>query len=243
MFPVRSLIPNALTVLALCAGMFAIRFALLQKWELAVGSILIAGVFDALDGRVARLLKGTSKFGAELDSLSDMVCFGVGPALIMYMWVLRDIKGFGWLAALMLVVCTALRLARFNTMAQDKEDEHSQDYFTGIPAPAAAALTLFPMILFFELELDIFKMPLFCAIYVGIVAASCVSTIPTFSFKKVGIAREYVLFYLLGIALFSFMLVTYFWATMSVIGVCYLLSIPLAYRSSRKQGAKNLIKP
>lgn len=236
MFPVRSLIPNALTVLALCAGMYAIRFALLGKWELAVGSILIAGVFDALDGRVARLLKGTSKFGAELDSLSDLVCFGVAPALMMYMWTLRDVRGLGWLAALMLVVCTALRLARFNTMSE--EEEGRGDYFSGIPAPAAAALTLFPMILFFEFELDLFKTPLACAIYVGVVAGFCVSTIPTFSFKRVGIAREHVLFYLLGIAFLASILVTHLWATISAIGILYILSIPLAYKISRKRTAK-----
>ena len=150
--PVRSLAPNAITVLALCAGMFGVRFAYLEQWESAVTAILIAGVFDGLDGSVARLLKGTTKFGAELDSLSDVISFGVAPALIMYMWVLSDVKGLGWLMSLMFAICMALRLARFNTVMKDDElgAEVKAGYFTGIPAPASAALALWPMILSFE---------------------------------------------------------------------------------------------
>jgi CDP-diacylglycerol--serine O-phosphatidyltransferase len=149
--PVRSLAPNAITVLALCAGMFGVRFAYLGQWEAAVTSILVAGVFDGLDGSVARLLKGTSKFGAELDSLSDVISFGVSPALIMYMWVLSDVKGLGWLMSLMFAICMALRLARFNTVMKDDElgAEVKAGYYTGIPAPASAALAVWPMILSF----------------------------------------------------------------------------------------------
>ncbi|MBT7544089.1 MAG: CDP-diacylglycerol--serine O-phosphatidyltransferase, partial [Kordiimonadaceae bacterium] len=119
--PVRSLAPNAITVLALCAGMFGVRFALREEWESAVIAILIAGIFDGLDGSVARLLKGTSRFGAELDSLSDVISFGVAPALIMYMWVLNDVRGLGWLMSLIFVICMALRLARFNTVMKNDE--------------------------------------------------------------------------------------------------------------------------
>lgn len=234
--PIRSLIPNALTILALSAGMSAIRFAILERWEAAVIAILVAGVFDGLDGRVARLLKGSSKFGAELDSLSDIVSFGVAPALVMYMWTLSGVKGLGWGVALTLAICMALRLARFNTMMKSDEPEAkgSKDYFTGIPAPATAALAVFPMMLYFETGYEIFKQPLFCALYVGIIAFLSVSSIPTFSFKRIAIRREYVLFYLLGIGILAHFLLTQMWITMSVIGLLYLIMIPVAFSRFRK---------
>lgn len=229
-FPLRSLVPNAITVLALCAGMSAIRFAVLERWEGAVIAILIAGVFDGLDGRAARLLKGSSKFGAELDSLSDIVSFGVAPAVIMYSWVLMDIKGIGWLLALIYTISMALRLARFNTMTkqEDVDEEERRDYFSGIPAPASAALAIWPMMLYFLTGFEIFRNPVFCVIYMGVIAALTVSRIPTFSFKKLSIRKEYVLFYLLGIAIFATLLVTQIWATMSVVGLLYVASIPYA---------------
>ena len=236
-FPIRSLVPNTITVLAICAGMSAMRFAILGRWEGAVLAVLIAGVLDGLDGRMARLLKGSSKFGAELDSLSDIVSFGVAPAVIMYSWVLRDVKGVGWLLALIFTIAMALRLARFNTMSQDAEvnAEERQDYFAGIPAPASAALALWPMILFFLTDMAIFKNPVLCIIYLGIIAALTVSNVPTFSFKKINIKREYVLFYLLGIAILATMLVTNVWATMSVVGLIYILTIPMAVIYHRRR--------
>ncbi len=243
-FPIRSLVPNTITVLAICAGMSAMRFAILGRWEGAVLAVLIAGVLDGLDGRMARLLKGSSKFGAELDSLSDIVSFGVAPAVIMYSWVLRDVKGVGWLLALIFTIAMALRLARFNTMSQDAEvnAEERQDYFAGIPAPASAALALWPMILFFLTDMAIFKNPVLCIIYLGIIAALTVSNVPTFSFKKINIKREYVLFYLLGIAILATMLVTNVWATMSVVGLIYILTIPMAviYHRRRFGGTASL---
>lgn len=239
-FPLRSLVPNAITVLAICAGMSAMRFAILGRWEGAVLAILIAGVLDGLDGRVARLLKGTSRFGAELDSLSDIVSFGVAPAVILYSWTLRDVKGVGWLLALIFTISMALRLARFNTMSQSntQNDEEKRDYFTGIPAPAAAALALWPMILYFLTDVDFFKNPVFCVVYLGVVAALTVSKLPTFSFKKMTIRREYVLLYLLGIAIFATLLVTHVWATMSIVGLLYSASIPLAFVHHRRRYGK-----
>lgn len=240
-FPIRSLIPNAITVLAICAGMSALRFAILGQWEGAVFAVLIAGVLDGLDGRMARLLKGTSKFGAELDSLSDIVCFGVAPAVIMYTWVLRDVKGIGWLIALIFTTAMALRLARFNTMSKDEDvdDEERRDYFAGLPAPASAALALWPMILYFQTDIEFLKSPVFCIIYMGVIAALTVSSIPTFSFKKLSIKREYVLFYLLGISILATLLVTQIWATMSVVGLIYIITIPMAaVRHSRRFGQK-----
>lgn len=240
MFPIRSLVPNAITVLAICAGMSAMRFAILGRWEGAVLAILIAGVLDGLDGRMARLLKGTSKFGAELDSLSDIVCFGVAPALIMYTWVLKDIKGVGWLLALIFTTSMALRLARFNTMSQDEniDEEEKRDYFSGIPAPASAALALWPMILYFLTGFEVLKNPVVCVIYLACVAALTVSSVPTFSFKKLSIRREYVLFYLLGISIFATLLVTNVWATMSVVGLLYIVTIPLAMVHHRRRFGK-----
>ena len=239
-FPIRSLVPNAITVLAICAGMSSLRFAILGVWEGAVLAVLIAGVLDGLDGRMARLLKGASKFGAELDSLSDIVCFGVAPAIIMYSWTLRDVKGIGWLLALIFTTSMALRLARFNTMSHntDKDPEEQRDFFVGIPAPAAAALVLWPMILYFETGIELLKNPVFCITYMAIIAGLTISNVPTFSFKKMSIKREYVLFYLLGIGVFATLLVTHIWATMSVVGLLYLLTIPLSIIHHRRRYGK-----
>ncbi len=244
-FPIRSLVPNAITVLAICAGMSALRFAILGRWEGAVLAVLIAGVLDGLDGRIARLLKGTSKFGAELDSLSDIVSFGVAPAVIMYTWTLRDVKGVGWLLALIFTTAMALRLARFNTMSEDKdtEDEEKRDYFAGVPAPASAALALWPMIIYFLTGIEFLRNPVFCIIYLGVIAAMTVSSVPTFSFKKMSINREYVLFYLLGISILATLLVTQIWATMSVIGLLYIITIPIAMTRHKKRFGTELKKP
>lgn len=236
--PVRSLAPNAITVLALCAGMFGVRFAYLGEWESAVTAILIAGVFDGLDGSVARLLKGTSKFGAELDSLSDVISFGVAPALIMYMWVLSDVKGLGWLMSLMFAICMALRLARFNTVMKDDElgAEVKAGYYTGIPAPASAALALWPMILSFEFGFKFLDDPIICSAYMAVICLLTVSRIPTFSFKSLKIHKEHVLFVLLGIGILASLLMTHLWMTMSVVGIAYIISIPtIAIMSSRNK--------
>ncbi|PCI50552.1 MAG: CDP-diacylglycerol O-phosphatidyltransferase [Alphaproteobacteria bacterium] len=240
----RSLVPNAITILAICAGMSALRFAILGRWEGAVLAVLIAGVLDGLDGRMARLLKGTSKFGAELDSLSDIVSFGVAPAVIMYTWALRDVKGIGWLLALIFTTAMALRLARFNTMNDDKnaDDEEQRDYFSGIPAPASAALALWPMILYFLTDIEFLKNPVFCIIYLGVIAALTVSSVPTFSFKKLSINRKYVLFYLLGISILATLLVTHIWATMSVVGLLYIITIPMAMVRHRRRFGRSAKK-
>ncbi|HPF46662.1 MAG: CDP-diacylglycerol--serine O-phosphatidyltransferase [Alphaproteobacteria bacterium] len=234
--PARSLAPNAITVLALCAGMFGVRFAYLEQWQSAVTAILVAGVFDGLDGSVARLLKGTSRFGAELDSLSDVISFGVAPALIMYMWVLSDVRGLGWLMSLVFVICMALRLARFNTVMKDNElgADVKIGYYTGIPAPASAALALWPMILSFEFDYEILKDPRICSAYMAVLCILTVSRIPTFSLKSLKIHKEHVIFVLLGIAVLASLLITDLWMTMAVIGIIYIISIPtiaiLAYR-------------
>ena len=238
--PVRSLAPNMITILALCSGMFAIRFAILEKWEAAVICILVAGVFDGLDGRVARMLKGTSKFGAELDSLSDIVSFGVAPALIMYMWGLHDVKGLGWAVSLGFVICMVLRLARFNTELTEEttSGKKVKNYFTGIPSPAAAALSLWPMILSFETDWEVFRNPVVCSVYMAIIAFLAVSRIPTFSFKRLAINRDHVIFYFLGVAIFFSLLVTHLWIVMSMIGFLYLLTIPFAIKRHKTDKRK-----
>jgi len=237
--PVRSLAPNAITVLALCSGMFGVRFALREEWESAVIAILIAGIFDGLDGSVARLLKGTSRFGAELDSLSDVISFGVAPALIMYMWVLNDVRGLGWLMSLIFVICMALRLARFNTVMKDDElgADVKAGYFTGIPAPASAALAVLPMVLSFEYGFDFLKDPKICSAYMAIICLLTVSRIPTFSFKSLKIHKEHVIFVLLGIAVLASLLITDLWLTVSFVGMTYIISIPtIAILTYRKKG-------
>jgi CDP-diacylglycerol--serine O-phosphatidyltransferase len=235
--PIRSIVPNALTILSLSAGLAGLKYGFLGMWEASVIAILIAGILDGLDGRVARMLKGATNFGAELDSLVDFVNFGVVPAMVMYMWVLKDIKGVGWFFALLFAVCMVLRLARFNTMSKDEltDKELSKEFFTGVPAPAAAALALWPMILHFETGFDLFKNPWVCIVYMGFMAFLTVSTLPTFSFKTVKVKKEHVLFYLIGVAAVATMLLNFAWITLSVIGSLYLGLMPVAYFSMQKK--------
>jgi CDP-diacylglycerol--serine O-phosphatidyltransferase len=186
--PIRTVIPNALTVLALCAGLTAIRFALEARFEAAVAAIIIASVFDALDGRVARLLKGTTRFGAELDSLTDFVNFGVAPVIVLYLWSLNQIGGIGWIAVLGYAVCCALRLARFNVALEDPDKPAwAGNYFVGVPAPAGAMLVMIPLYLTFIDVPDIQGLPLLVAAHCFFVAFLMVSRIPTFSGKRIGL--------------------------------------------------------
>ncbi|MCW5750111.1 MAG: CDP-diacylglycerol--serine O-phosphatidyltransferase [Alphaproteobacteria bacterium] len=230
--PIRSLIPNSLTVLALCAGLTSMRFALQGHFQTAVTLILVAAVIDGLDGRMARLLKGTSRFGAELDSLSDFVCFGVAPAFLLYQWSLSDMGGLGWMAVVAYAVCCALRLARFNTMV----DDHSRPawtahFFTGVSSPAAAGLAMLFIILSFEAGDTLWRLAPLNALWLIFVAALMVSRLPSYSFKKLRIRREAGLLILLGVALTAGLLISFPWYTLFGFGVLYLLSLPLAYRS------------
>jgi CDP-diacylglycerol--serine O-phosphatidyltransferase len=228
------MIPNILTLLALCAGMTAIRFALQTKWEHAVVAILIAAILDGLDGRIARLLKVTSKFGAELDSFSDFISFGVAPAMIMYLWSLHGAGSPGWALALLFAVCSALRLARFNTMiGQANLPPYAYNFFTGVPAPAAAGLALLPLMLSFELGETFFSSPLVSGLVLIAVAFLMVSRIPTFSLKGIRIPQPYVLPGFLALALLAGFLVTAPWVTLPLIEIVYAVSIPFALRSYR----------
>lgn len=229
------LIPNILTVLALCAGLTAIRFGLHGKWEAGVLAILLAGILDGLDGRIARLLQGTSKFGAELDSLSDFVSFGVAPAMLLYFWTMQAAGGLGWALVLLYSVCCALRLARFNTMiGQPDLPPWAYNFFTGVPAPAAAGLVLLPMMMTFQTGSGFFHHPVVVGIFLVGVSFLMVSTIPTFSFKRFRVPMGYVLPTLLVVGLLAAFLVTEPWTTISLLGLLYLGSIPLSAHRFRQ---------
>jgi CDP-diacylglycerol--serine O-phosphatidyltransferase len=235
--PIRILIPNVITLLALCSGMTAMRFAFEGRFEWAVACIMIATVFDGLDGRIARLLKGTTKFGAELDSLADFVNFGVAPAVVLYLWALDGFKAAGWIVALGLALCAALRLARFN-VALDDPDKPAwmANYFTGTPAPAGALLALLPMYLGFLFDIGGDTLRFLVLLYTPLVAFLMVSRIPTFSGKLIGqkVRRDMVLPILICAVLFTAMLLSFPWIMLSVVSLTYLAVIPLsAYRHHR----------
>jgi len=228
------LIPNILTLLALCAGMTAMRMALVENYRAAAAAIIIAAILDGIDGRIARLLKGTSDFGAELDSLSDFVSFGVAPALVIYVWTLRSASSLGWVVALLYAVCCALRLARFNTQLGAELPPYAYNFFTGVPAPAGAGLAIVPMLLQFEFHWDGFRTPWLGAAVLAGVAALMVSRVPTFSMKRIHVQREWVLAVLLAVGALGALATTEPWATLLVIGFVYLGSIPFSIRAYRK---------
>ena len=232
---INRLIPNMLTLFALCAGITSIRFALDDKWEHAVIAIVFSAVFDALDGRIARLLDSSSKFGAELDSLSDFVSFGVSPSIVMFLWTMQDVKGIGWALVLVFSSCMALRLARFNTKLDnaDLPAWHSR-FFTGVPAPAGAGLLLLPMIAWLETDIDFLRNPVFVGPWMLIVAGLLVSRLPTFSFKRVKVTQAWVLPTMIGVVLFTALIVTEPWMTMTLALLTYIGSIPLSHAAHRK---------
>ena len=235
------LIPNILTLLALCAGMTAIRLALTDKYQSAAAAIIIAGVLDGLDGRIARLLKSTSPFGAQLDSLSDFVCFGVAPAMLLYLWTMGQLASLGWALVLLFGVCCALRLARFNTQLGAELPPYAYNFFTGVPAPAGAGLVMIPMFASFEFGFTVFRSPYLNGIVLAGVAALMVSRVPTFSFKRFRVPGEWVLPMLLVIGALAAFLTTEPWATLLVVGatLCRLdpaqhLLLPQAARGRRR---------
>ena len=227
---INRLIPNILTLLALCAGLTAMRFALEQHFQLAVTAIVVAAVLDGLDGRIARLIGATSKFGAELDSLSDFVCFGVAPAVMLYLWVMHGGGRFGWAVVLLYAVCTALRLARFNTALDDTaRPAWSFNYFTGVPAPAGAGLAILPMIASFEIGREWFEHPWLIGLWTIVVSGLMVSRLPTFAFKRLRVPHWMVLPILLAVGVIAAGLAAEPWLTLLVMGCVYVVSIPLAY--------------
>jgi CDP-diacylglycerol--serine O-phosphatidyltransferase len=231
------LLPNLVTLLALCAGLTAIRLAIEEKLEWAVAAIVVAALLDGIDGRIARLLKGTSRFGAELDSLTDFVNFGVAPALIVYFWDLHTLKSAGWIAAMVFAICTGLRLARFNVMVEDADKPAwAANFFTGIPAPAGAITVLLPIYLYFLGVPRLSFLAPVTLVYTLAIAFLMVSRLPVFSGKRVGkrIAPEMVLPVFVAVVLFFALLVAYPWEVLTIGTVLYLGSLPfgwLAYRN------------
>jgi CDP-diacylglycerol--serine O-phosphatidyltransferase len=235
--PLKFLLPNLITLLALCLGISAIRFGIEGRFELAVGAVIVATILDGLDGRVARLLKGASRFGAELDSLADFINFGVTPAVLMYMWSLHNLRNLGWVVALSLAVAMALRLARFN-VALDDPDEAAwkKKFFTGVPAPAGAALAMLPMYLgFLDVITDKAAAAPYILVYVGFVAFLVISSIPTYSGKGgQRVDRDLVLPILAGSVLFTVLLISFPWQLLSVLVVAYLALIPVSWRAHKR---------
>jgi CDP-diacylglycerol--serine O-phosphatidyltransferase len=231
---VNRLVPNVLTLLALCAGMTAVRFALNGNFQAAVYAIIVAGILDGLDGRVARLLKSTSRFGAELDSLSDFVSFGVAPAAVLYLWTMSALHSIGWAIVLFYAVCCALRLARFNTQASSEPAPHMASFFAGVPAPGGAGLVLMPLFASFEWGDWIARSPYLNAVWIAGAASLMVSTLPTLSLKKFRVPHHYVMPTLLGIGVLAAFATTAPWPTLTLIGVLYLGSIPLTVRAAMR---------
>lgn len=224
---VNRMVPNILTLLALCAGMTAIRFAMNGHFRHAVFAVIAAGGLDGLDGRIARLLKSTSRFGAELDSLADFVSFGVAPAAVLYLWTMSSLDSLGWAIVLFFAVCCALRLARFNTQLNVELPPYASGFFTGVPAPAGAGLVMVPMFLSFASGFWLFRSPYFNAVWASGVALSMISTIPTVSLKRIRIPPHYVIPTLLGIGVLTAFVTTAPWPTLSFVGLVYLASIPM----------------
>jgi CDP-diacylglycerol---serine O-phosphatidyltransferase len=238
--PLRLVIPNCITLLSLCAGLTGVRIAFEGRFDAAVIAVGIAAILDGLDGRVARLMKGASRFGAELDSLADFVCFGCAPALILYSWTLHGAGSFGWLAGLVMAIAAALRLARFNVMLDDPtRPDWQKKFFVGMPAPAGALCALLPMYLFLA------GVPVFpgqsyvVAIYVIGVAFMMVSRIPTYAGKQIGlrIPGQYVIFVLLGIVALAFLLVNHTFETLAGLTIAYWIGLPFGVRYYRSLAA------
>jgi CDP-diacylglycerol--serine O-phosphatidyltransferase len=226
------MIPNAVTALALCMGLTGVSLAIRGEWEKALGAIVLAGVLDGVDGRIARLLRAQSRFGAELDSLSDNVAFGTAPALILFLWSLQSAPRFGWIAALALAVCCALRLARFNARLDAAEQPHKTAGFnTGVPAPAGAGLAFVPLYLWLITGDDRFRAWQAVMPWTVFIAALMISNLPTYSWSSIRIRRSWRLFALAGIALLGAALITSPWQTLLALALLYLLMIPFALAS------------
>lgn len=242
--PIRILVPNLITLLALCAGLTAIRLAAEDKLDFALAAIVFAAILDGIDGRIARLLKGTSRFGAELDSLADFVNFGVAPALILYFWGLRDLHSLGWIAALAYAICAGLRLARFNVMLDDRSGPAwATNYFVGVPAPAGAILVLLPVYVHFLGMPMVAVVPPIVFLYTLAIAFLMVSRLPAFSGKKLGtrVSPDMVLPVFVLVVLFFALLFSYPWEVLTIGTLLYLASLPfgwLSYREHERQEAQ-----
>jgi|TARA_B100001029_G_scaffold54479_1_gene43871 CDP-diacylglycerol--serine O-phosphatidyltransferase len=235
----RVILPNMLTLIGVCIGLTSIRFALDEKFEFAIVAIILAAVIDGLDGRIARLIKGTSKVGKELDSLTDMISFGVAPAFIMYFWKLNTLGRFGWLVCLIYVICVALRLARFNVNS-NQDPSWKDNFFEGVPSPAGGILVLTPLIIsmtdfnYIQFNYDIIVPTFFI-----ITSLLLISKFPSYSFKKIVIQRKTTIFLLFGIVLFFGLLLIYPFNVISISIIIYLAVLPISFFHYQKLKKQN----
>ena len=235
----RVILPNMLTLIGVCIGLTSIRFALDGRYEFAVIAVIFAAVIDGLDGRIARLIKGTSKVGKELDSLTDMISFGVAPAFIMYFWKLNTLGRFGWLLCLIYVICVALRLARFNVNS-NQNPSWKDNFFEGVPSPAGGILVLTPLIISMT-NFDYFKLNYEIIVPIFFITTSLllISKFPSYSFKKIVIQRKATIFLLFGIVLFFGLLLIYPFNVMSISALIYLSMLPISFFHYQKLKKKN----
>ena len=234
----KYLLPNALTIFGVCLGLSSIKFALDANYSMAVIAIGFAAILDTLDGRVARLIKGTSKVGKELDSLTDVISFGVAPGFILYFWALNEVGKFGWMFVLIYTVCCALRLARFNLTVIESNESWKINFFEGVPSPAAAGLVLLPLILSLSGLIQFENYAILSSIAILTTSFLMVSKIPTYSLKRILIPRNLAIFLLLGIGIYVSLLIFYTFQTLFFTGLIYLLLIPLSFFHHRHKSKK-----
>ena len=236
----KSLLPNALTIFGVCLGLSSIKFALDSNYSMAVIAIGFAAILDTLDGRVARLIKGTSKVGKELDSLTDVISFGVAPSFIMYFWSINELGKFGWMAVLIYTVCCALRLARFNLTEIDENQSWKINFFEGVPSPAAAGLVLLPLILSLSDLIQLTNKEIVSCVAILTTSFLMISKIPTYSLKRIVIPRSSGIFLLLGIGIYLSLVIFYTFQTLFFTGLIYILLIPISYLHYRHKNKKSL---
>jgi len=237
----KSLLPNALTIFGVCLGLSSIKFALDSNYAMSIIAIGFAAILDTLDGRVARLIKGTSKVGKELDSLTDVISFGVAPGFIMYFWTLNAIGKLGWMVILIYIVCCALRLARFNLTVIEERESWKINFFEGVPSPAAAGLVLLPLILNLSGLIQFENYTVLSFISILLTSILMVSKIPTYSLKRILIPRHSTIFLLLGIGIYVSLLIFYTFETLFFSGIIYLLLIPISFFHYRSENKKSFI--
>ncbi len=240
---VRMILPNMLTLIGVCIGLTSIRFSFNGQFDLAIIAIIFAALIDGLDGRIARLIKGTSKVGKELDSLTDMISFGVAPAFIMYFWTLSSLGRLGWLICLIYVICVALRLARFN-INSNQEPSWRDNFFEGVPSPAGGILVLTPLVISMtNFDLVKFDNNTIVPIFFIVTSLLLISKFPTYSFKKIVIQRQTTIFLLFGIVLFFGFILIYPFIAISISAILYLLMLPISYFHYNKLKKQNADKP
>tara|TARA_Y100001958_G_C21224221_1_gene549580 strand:- start:532 stop:1323 length:792 start_codon:yes stop_codon:yes gene_type:complete len=240
----RYILPSVLTLIGVCLGITSIKFAMDGNFGFAVLFIIVAAILDGLDGRVARMIKGTTEFGKELDSLTDFVSFGIAPVFIIYFWELNKFGRIGWLLVLLFAVCCVLRLARFNLTKLDENEEWKMNFFQGIPSPAGGCLILFPIMYDLSIFSGFYKISNLSPYIVLLSSLLLISKIPTFSFKKIVVQRKTTLFLLLGFALFFVSITQFTFETLSLCCLVYLILIPASifnYRSKLKNTQSEIL--